>query len=306
MKRLTAFLTSFLLLLTISACRQTENFDSSVSNSEIKKTAIDFKAQYIRTGSVADIADYPLLAVISSADELSGYYESNKDKFNLERRENPASDSTIGFLDACDKYDDEFFKKNALVFIVIEEGSGSTRHNVDAVKVDNNGKIYANISSIVPELCTFDMAQWHIIIEIDKKHCPKSFDDIVVYMDDKLITEKDGHTHQPVEEAQTVSDPISGYCGNTLTTVYFDDGKSYTFWGGESVTITDILVNLDYDSGKLCKCLPEYTVDTEFGTGYGINITSGYARSETGQADLTEEQIKKVKEIILWARDKAE
>lgn len=112
------------------------------------------------------------------------------------------------------------------------------------------------------------------------------------------------HTHQMAVDEQTVSDPVTGYCGNTQTTIYFDDNTKYTFMYGESVTMTDILINLDYDKGKLCKCLPEYTVDTEFGTGYGINITEGYARCDKGQAELTEEQVDKLKEIILWAKDK--
>lgn len=114
------------------------------------------------------------------------------------------------------------------------------------------------------------------------------------------------HTHTPAKNAQTVSEPISGYCGNTQTTIYFDNGKKYTFMSGNSVTMTDILVNLDYDKNKLCKCLPEYTVDTEFGNGYGINLTSGYARCDKGQADLTNKQIEKFKEIIKWAEDKSE
>ncbi len=113
------------------------------------------------------------------------------------------------------------------------------------------------------------------------------------------------HIHTPVATEQTVSEQISGYCGNTQTTIYFDDGKSFTFMSGNSVTMTDILVNLNYDKAKLCNCLPEYTVDTEFGTGYGINITSGYARCDKGQADLTKEQIDKLKEIILWAKAQA-
>ncbi len=113
------------------------------------------------------------------------------------------------------------------------------------------------------------------------------------------------HTHQVAVEEQTISDSISAYCGNTQTTIYFDGDKKYTFMGSESVTMTDILINLDYDKSKLCKCLPEYTVDTEFGTGYGINITSGYARCDKGQADLTQEQVDELKEIILWAKDKS-
>ena len=113
------------------------------------------------------------------------------------------------------------------------------------------------------------------------------------------------HNHTPATTEQTVSEEISGYCGNTQTTIYFDDGKSFTFMSGNSVTITDILVNLKYDKNKLCKCLPEYTVDTEFGIGYGINITSCYARCDKGQAELTQEQIDKLKEIILWAKPQA-
>ncbi|MBR3968277.1 MAG: hypothetical protein IKJ93_01645 [Clostridia bacterium] len=119
-----------------------------------------------------------------------------------------------------------------------------------------------------------------------------------------LSVASSNHTHQVALKEQTVSNPVAGYCGNTQTTIYFDNDKSYKFWGGESVTMTDILINLNYEKSKLCKCLPEYTVDTEFGTGYGINITEGYARCDKGQADLTQEQVDKLKDIILWAKDK--
>ena len=111
------------------------------------------------------------------------------------------------------------------------------------------------------------------------------------------------HSHQPAAKAQTVSNPISGYCGNTQTTIYFDNGSSHTFMSGNSVTLTDILVNLDYDPNKVCKCLPEYKVDTEFGKDYGISLSDSYVRCEKGQAELTEEQVKTVKEIIEWAKE---
>jgi hypothetical protein len=109
------------------------------------------------------------------------------------------------------------------------------------------------------------------------------------------------HTHQTASEPQTVADPISGYCGNTQTTVYID-GEAYTFMYDHSVTLTDILINLAYDPNKICRCRPEYTVDTEFGKGYGINLTAGYARCEKGQADLTKEQIDQIRTIIEWIK----
>ena len=70
-----------------------------------------------------------------------------------------------------------------------------------------------------------------------------------------------------------------------------------SFAGSDSVALTDLLRYLDY-SGDICRCLPEYNVDTEFGKGYGINLTEGYARYDGGQTPLTEEQIEQIGEII--------
>lgn len=260
---------------------------------------LDFDVQYIRTGMQNFTGDFPVVMIIRSANELSAYYEANKDTFCLDYRENSSTD----YLDACEKYNAEFFENNALVFIVLEEGSGSTSHNVESVKADTNGTIYINILSVEPEVGTCDMAYWHIMTEIPKISVPAEADNIIVYYNDMIIN--NNHSHSPAAEEQTVENPVSGYCGNTQTTVYFDNGKSYTFMYDYSVTMTDILINLNYDENKLCKCLPEYKVDTEFGTGYGINITEGYVRCDKGQANLTQEQINKLKEIILWAKDEA-
>lgn len=105
------------------------------------------------------------------------------------------------------------------------------------------------------------------------------------------------HTHAPAADPQTVDDPISGYCGNTVTKVTVD-GQEYSFWGGDSVTLTDILENLAYDPDGVCRCMTEYTVDTEFGGGYGVNLTESFARCEAGQAPLTAEQTETIRDII--------
>lgn len=92
------------------------------------------------------------------------------------------------------------------------------------------------------------------------------------------------------------------YCGNTITSVTKEkwaDGETWTadFWGEDSIALTDLLRFLDY-SGEVCRCLPEYTVDTEFGDGFGVNLTEGYARYGDGQTDLTAEQLELIREII--------
>lgn len=108
--------------------------------------------------------------------------------------------------------------------------------------------------------------------------------------------------HQASQGNNVIEHEAAGYCGNTITTVsretrMGDEPWEASFWGDDSVVLTDLMRYLDY-SGDVCRCLPEYNVDTEFGTGYGVNLTEGYARHDGGQTDLTEEQVKKIRDIL--------
>ena len=108
---------------------------------------------------------------------------------------------------------------------------------------------------------------------------------------------REDHGHAPAENPQTVGDPYSGYCGNTMTTITLE-GKEYTFMGSDSVYLTDLLLNLDYDPLRVCRCAPEFEVTTEFGGPYGINLSNAYARCDKGQADLTDEQVALIRKIL--------
>lgn len=127
-----------------------------------------YQKQYIRTDGGNEDTEYPFYEIIRSREELNRYYEEHKDIYNLERRETVYADSSIGFLDACDRYDDAFFAQRDLIILVLEEGSGSVRHEIQGVRpyYDNSWQLIGR--RIVPEVCTDDMAQWHILIEIDK------------------------------------------------------------------------------------------------------------------------------------------
>ena len=105
------------------------------------------------------------------------------------------------------------------------------------------------------------------------------------------------HAHAPADTPLTVENPVSGYCGNTVTTVFLD-GREYAFWGSDSVTLTDILINLAYDPEQVCRCMTEFTVDTESGGGYGVSLTESYARCKAGQAPLTAEQTETIRDIL--------
>ncbi len=110
--------------------------------------------------------------------------------------------------------------------------------------------------------------------------------------------------HVPESNDNVIEHEETAYCGNTLTTVKYkgiDTSWEKTFAGSDSVAITDLLRFLDYRD-EICKCLPEYTFETEFGT-YGVNMSEGYARFGDKQVSLTQEQINEIGEIIdrQWA-----
>ena len=435
---------------------------------KVAGTEVEWAAQYVRTNGYFEGVLYPSVRIIDGLQELKDYYNTWHEVFDLERKEKVYSDTTIGFLDACDHYDEAFFEKNYLIFVLLEEGSGSIRHEVRSVQQTTDKKISISIDRKVPEVGTSDMAEWHIILELSRDVLVENsidtylyVDGLPSYMDDKIVIPQtegafkkppegtvitpegqtaihaagygwfcmlgngleeaviadqagrplskesldpviissqyaetvyapvpgsdayeptnslgylvkltwetepssvtyscwpetvwqkenvpeetvvsqdgafyakpggyvyeivatwddtglgyhgtanyyvyivggDDHSHQAAATAQTVDDPFVGYCGNTQTTLHIGD-KEYTFMYGNSVTLTDILLNLKYDPMRICRCRPEYTVDTEFGKGYGINLTAGYARCDKGQADLTQEQIDTIAEIIEWA-----
>ena len=149
-----------------------ENGASVEENQDIAEPeSYAFEVQYIRTDGDSEDKSFPYCVVIDSRQELEDYYLIHKEQFDLERRKVVYSDTSIGFLDACDKYDETYFESNNLVFIILEEGSGSIRHEITDVRVcrDENGAPLGwniTIDRIVPEVGTDDMAQWHLLLEV--------------------------------------------------------------------------------------------------------------------------------------------
>lgn len=173
MKKVLLLILCGICILTLSGCR---NNKGQSDDTDMGLPVIDYRAQYIRTDGYHDGEEYPRFFWITSSKELQEYYEANRDKFDLKSKDTVYSDETIGFDDAIKEYDDSFFEKNDLIFILLEEGSGSIRHEVTGLNIEssnNSEKKYAiqpEIDRIIPEVGTDDMAEWHIIIEISKDY----------------------------------------------------------------------------------------------------------------------------------------
>jgi hypothetical protein len=143
-----------IMLITLSTC--------------ITSNKIDFDAQYLRTNKHEKTT--PITTVISSKTQLDQYYEDAcPNRYYPE--ENVDYYAKI-FKDAIKKYTDGFFTDHFLVVVLLEERSGSIKHEVE--KIDEDGNIF--IKRVLPGGdMTDDMAEWHIVIEINKNFNPGQF-----------------------------------------------------------------------------------------------------------------------------------
>ena len=147
--------------------------------------------QYIRT-QYTGLVTSPAVIVIKSPGELEKYIA---DSFGY-RRDGVMYHAESDFTYAAEKYGDDFFAKNYLVFVVISEHSGSNRHEVESITA--SGDIIIN--RIVPEIGTSDMAQWHIIIELDANFAPEQFNVALLPVEPPFAAPPQGSL--PVREPQ--------------------------------------------------------------------------------------------------------
>ena len=273
MKKLTAFLLALACVLSLSGCNQKDELQQG-DNDIPAPMAYAFEAQYIRTNGGSENTSYPYHVVINSREELDAYYETNKELFDLERKEKVYSDTTIGFLDACDKYDDTYFERQNLVLIVLEEGSGSVRHEITDVRNrwDENGASLGwniTINRIVPDVATDDMAQWHLFLEVQMGDVIKSDDDVWINEElsnnytNKLLNTGTGSSIQ-------VENPNNGTDSEVRVGIWvvdFADGKSdnnITISTDDAKTLEEMLLS-ELWTDDLMDCVSDVTLNATDG-----------------------------------------
>ena len=104
------------------------------------------------------------------------------------------------------------------------------------------------------------------------------------------------HAHRAAEEAEAEK-TTGAYCGNTTATIHIG-GESHTIAGSDAIVLTDILRNLDYSADTLCRCIHQFTVDTETQDGYQVNLTEYFVRLNGTQAPLSQSQAEAIQAIL--------
>lgn len=126
-----------------------------------------FRADYFRTNGGREGAQYPRSYIFTDRQMLDAYLAENGGYYSFEDELTDPSTESAGFMAACRRYDEAYFKNAALIAVVVEEGSGSVRHRVESVKLQNN-ILSIRLLRQTPEVFTCDMAQWHILIEVGR------------------------------------------------------------------------------------------------------------------------------------------
>ena len=191
MKKLLAYILIIISLLSLASCSQSGRGHDRGGDESVKSyndtewlndihmienlPSVDFDAQYIRAGSKKELSAYPAVKIIRSANEMSRYL----------KKETHMSEELVS---ACEKYNADYFKEQILIIVLLEEGSGSVRHEVEKVGSDNTHAVI-QIKSIAPEVGTCDMAWWHILIEPEAGVQIADEEDVTVFLGGRNATE---------------------------------------------------------------------------------------------------------------------
>lgn len=166
------------MLYTCLICGKTKT--ESINNNTL--TITDVKFHYVET-DYANIENY--YELIYSKNDLTRYYEANKENYDLESNE-----FGTGFLDICDLYTSSFFDDKVLILIPTFVGNTAEELAVTSYRVEGEYLI-VNIETVLPPEgveggCV--VVGCHLFLEVKEEHLNNA-NYIKIYKDDKWTNE---------------------------------------------------------------------------------------------------------------------
>lgn len=204
-------------------------------------TPVSFKAQNVRTDGFFYYADtgYPHVVVIDSKEAAREYYLSMV-PHDFDDGEPTLSTGALKPL-VGDEYTEDFFANNYLVYVILEEPSGSISHTVESVRMSQAERLMIAIRRDVPEAGTDDMAYWHIVLELPRKDGIVDAENIDVFMNGVLAY--DGAPVIPEVEQPVYDNPPEAklhYPDGTVTLMQGGFSWMATVDGQEQMIIADV------------------------------------------------------------------
>ena len=151
------FIVSMLFLVILFGC---ETSTASVVENDLDKDEVIIinEMNFFRTNAKTSNAE-SVSVVIDSYEEFYQFINEQKKSYQFEHSD---FDSYAG-----EYFTESFFETHSLVIFTLFENSGSIRHSYHNHNLVN-GLLTVELNRTVPEILTWDMAEWHLIIEIEK------------------------------------------------------------------------------------------------------------------------------------------
>lgn len=204
-------------------------------------TPVDFKAQYVRTDGFYYYADtgYPHVVVIDSK-EAGREYHLNMVPHDFGDGEPTISTGALKPL-VGEEYTEDFFVSNYLVYVILEEPSGSISHTVESVRESQDERLKIAVKRNVPEVGTDDMAYWHIVLELPRNEVVADARNIDVFLDGVLAY--NGERITPEVERPSYENPPKAklhYPDGTVTLIKGSFSWKTVVDGQEQMIIADM------------------------------------------------------------------
>lgn len=126
----------------------------------IQTKPLNFSVKAIRTFPQSYTSDFPQYFLFTQYSQLQDFLKG--DGFIISGYENTPEISTY-----MAKFDELYFEENSLALLMVLESSGSIRHQIDSIKLQEK-TLHVNLIKRIPEVGTTDMANWSIFIELDQ------------------------------------------------------------------------------------------------------------------------------------------
>lgn len=152
MKKTTFLLIIIILIFVFTACA-TQSTINVYENAKIVRTNFDYESEPVMIMKSVDDIEVYKNGVKEIAQNEEYFSQSYKDEFAAK------------VDDFFSVYDDAYFEDKLLYVAVIVEGSGSISHNVTSIEYGED-TMTVTIAKTSPEICTCDMAQWHLLVEV--------------------------------------------------------------------------------------------------------------------------------------------
>lgn len=184
-----------------------------------------------------------------SLGELIAFRDSFGDKsvFDADYDECPS------FNEYISKFNEAYFESESLLLIYVDEPSGSFRHQVGQIVVEN-GALCVTVNAVKPEVYTFDEASWFVPVQVSKNVT----DSCTLYdaVKGEDVEQKAEFTYTYNLKAENDASPLEmnpviTLYNNGQANFFYSPLSSLIIYGGYEIRDGYLIITEDIDSGTL-------------------------------------------------------